>query len=88
MALSILRIGYGEKSHCLYESGKEQVLMIGLEDEVTEWKHIIENYEQEQANKEYFDQLRAQRISLLVKAGNSPEQAETFLRAQMPYLFT
>lgn len=88
MALSILRIGYGEKSHCLYESGTEQVLMVGLEDDLFEWKTFIEEAQQQQMNKEYFDQLRQERIKLLVSAGNTPEQAENFLRTHMKYLFT
>lgn len=87
MALSVIRIGYGENSHGLYCSTAKSIILVGQEDEISHTKNIIEEAQQQADNKEYMDILREERMNLLISGGNSHEDAEQFLKKQMPYLW-
>lgn len=84
MALSVLKIGDGD-CYCLFSG--DTALIAGSEDEMYAWKETIERAEQQKDNREYMDNLKKERLAMLIEAGNSPEQAEQFLKKQMPYLF-
>lgn len=86
MALSVLQIPpYGP--YVLYDSVSGKALLEGNEDELYEWKHLMENAEQQASNRVWMDQLREERLKLLVDCGCTQERAEAFLRDKMPYLF-
>lgn len=88
MALSVLRIGAGYDKFGLYDSTTESFIMSGLsQDELYEWKHRIESAEQNEAIKLDMNSLRERWIVLLVKGGNTEQEANTFLKSQMPFLY-
>lgn len=87
MALSVLTLRLGEKSHGLYDSVQAKFIMAGTQDELYEWKHKIETEEQQAANKDYMDNLLKERTDMLILGGNTPEQATEFLKTYMPFLF-
>ncbi len=87
MALSVLTIGTGKNSHGIWESETETLLMTGEKREMFDIKHIIEQMEQNAANKEHFEKLREKYIKIMVEGGNTPEAAEGLLKSKMPFLY-
>lgn len=87
MSLSVIQIGFGLKSHGLYDSTQKKIVLAGLQDEIFQWKNIIEEAQQQKDNEEYMLTLRKERIALLVNAGNTQEEAEQFLKEKMSYLY-
>jgi hypothetical protein len=85
MALSVLSLvgnDYG-----LYDSEKKRIVMKGTEEDMFNWKHIMEAAVQQVENRRYMDELRRERTLLLVNAGYGQEEATAFLKKQMPYLW-
>lgn len=86
MALSVIPITpTGE--YILYDSESKCAIIAGSQDECFDWKHTIEYAEQQTANRQYFDDLRKERVEILVASGHSTKTAEDFLKKQMPYLY-
>lgn len=86
MSYSVLQIApCGE--YVLYDGKQQKAILSGSQSEMFDWKHKIEEAEQKRDNKEYFDQLREERLALLVAAGHTQQSAEDFLKKQMPYLY-
>jgi hypothetical protein len=86
MVLSILtNIDSTEKY--LYDSVDKKVLMAGTQEEMEWWKDIFEASHQRELNRNYFEELRKEYTEMLVKAGNTEEQTEIFLKKRMPHLF-
>ncbi|MBP7109733.1 MAG: hypothetical protein KBA90_14330 [Chitinophagaceae bacterium] len=86
MILSILTNIDGYTKY-LYDSVTQKVLMVGTDEQVSAWKHDLEQLEQQKLNDQHFDELRKEYTEKLVKAGNSKEKAENFLKEKMPFLF-
>lgn len=86
MTLSILFCG--GLNYMLYDSESDSVLMVGTINETEHWKHVLETCEQQSENENYYARLREEYTDMLVKGGNSLEQAENFLKLKMPFLFT
>lgn len=61
--------------------------MSGTDSEISEWKHKMEQLEQQKLNKAHFDELKKEYLALLIKQGNPIEKAEEFLKEKMPFLF-
>lgn len=87
MALSIIRVGEGYNKYGLYDSGSQTFLIQGTMDEVFAFKHDVEQRQQAQDNARYAASLRVKWVSLLMQAGNTYEQADQFLKKQMPFLY-
>lgn len=85
MTLSVLWCG--GLVHMLWDSDSKSCLLTGSLPEMESWKHRIEEAQQIEANDEHFENLRTEYADMLVKGGNSPEQADIFLRNKMPYLY-
>lgn len=86
MILSILTNIDGVGKY-LYDSTDKKVLMAGTQDEMEYWKNVFEGAHQRDLNREHFDTIRKEYTELLVKAGNTKEQTEIFLKNKMPHLF-
>lgn len=87
MSYSILHT-YPHSPECiLYCSEEKKAILCGSEKELEGWKHHLEETQQQQANRNYFDNLRKERTEILVSGGCTTEAAETFLRKYMPCLF-
>lgn len=71
----------------LYDSTEKKVIMAGTEAEMEWWKDVIETAHQRELNREHFDTIRKEYTELLIKAGNTEEQTEIFLKNKMPHLF-
>ena len=87
MALSVLQLAPTATDHVLYCSQQKKAILSGPPDEMFEWKHKMEEAEQQAENRQYMDQLREERKALLIACGHSEEVAISFLKKQMPYLF-
>lgn len=87
MALSVLRLAPTATDHVLYCSEQQKAILAGSEQEMYEWKHTLEEAQQQTENRLYMDQLREERKALLISCGHSEETAVKFLKEQMPYLF-
>lgn len=86
MSYSVLQLApCGE--YVLYDGKKQKAILSGSQSEMFDWKHNIEEAEQKKANREYFDNLREERLALLVAAGHTQQSAENFLKQNMPYLY-
>lgn len=88
MALSVLRFAFGSDECYLYDSRLKGLILQGTEEEMYSWKHKMEDAEQKQSNREWLDEVRSERVALLVTGGYTNEQATEFLQKTMPYLFT
>jgi len=86
MAYSILNLApCGE--YILYCSEQKKAILMGSQSEMEDWKHTIEQMEVAEANREYFDQIREERLAMLISAGHTQQSATDFLTKQMPYLY-
>lgn len=85
MSLSVLKIGYGK--FCLYDSKKEECILEGDQESMFKWKHIIEEYQQSKSNFEHMAKLKQERLNILISGGNSEDEANNFLKQQMPFLY-
>lgn len=85
MAYSVLTLD--SNNCCLYCSEKQSCILTGTREEMFEWKHKMEDGEQQIDNAEYMQQVKKERLALLISAGNTEEKATTFLKKAMPYLF-
>lgn len=72
----------------LYDSTEKKVIMAGTEAEMEYWKNIFEGAQQRDLNREHFSTIRKEYTEMLVKAGNTEQQVEVFLKNKMPHLFT
>lgn len=88
MSYSVLKPFNTTSEAILYCSEEGKAILHGTEDEMYDWKNKLETESQQQANRDYFDNLRKERTEILVSGGCTPEAAETFLRKYMPCLFT
>lgn len=88
MAYSVLRLSSSGGDHVLYDSSKRIAILSGTQDEMFDWKDKFETAEQQKDNADYMAELKDERMALLISAGHTAESAETFLRKEMPYLFT
>lgn len=86
MTLSILTDIDGIAKY-LYDSTIEKVLMVGTDEQISAWKHYLEQVEQQELNDQHFAELRKEYTEKLVQAGNPIEKAESFLKDKMPFLF-
>lgn len=87
MALSVLPLTSDGKACGLYDSTKERFILKGTRKELYAWKDRIERREQHKDNADYRESLRQEWIDLLIKSGNTEEEANNFLKTQMPYLY-
>ncbi len=87
MAYSVLSIAPGTAEKVLYCSIKQKAILSGSEQEMFDWKHTMEDAEQVKENQLYFDELREQRLALLVSCGHSADSATEWMKEHMPYLF-
>lgn len=85
MAYSVLT--NGDKDHILWDSETEKAVMTGSHDEVYTWKHRIEDGQQQKDNRQYMNELRKKYELLLITGGHSQEEATSFLKKSMPFLF-
>ena len=86
MILSVLNLApCGE--YILYDGEKKEAILMGSQSECENWKNAMEEAETHAANRLYFDQLREERMALLVSAGHTQQSATDFLTKQMPYLY-
>lgn len=86
MALSILRLAPG--GNCmLYDSDRQEAILTGNREDLQEWKDKMDECSQMAANRVYFDNLRYERMGLLVAAGHTEESATEFLKKNMSYLY-
>jgi hypothetical protein len=86
MSLSVLQLA-PNGHHILYDSDQEKAILMGTQEEMFDWKNLMETIDQNISNRLYFDQLREERMALLVNAGHTQQSAENFLKKQMPYLY-
>jgi len=72
----------------LYDSADKKVLMAGTQEEMEFWKDVIETAHQREISREHFSTIRKEYTEMLVKAGNTEQQVEVFLKNKMPHLFS
>lgn len=87
MAYSVLQSTPNKANCFLYDSTTESAILFGTSEEMFFWKSIIEMMEQDADNKEWAENLKSEKIKMLVDDGNTIEQAENFLRKTMPFLY-
>ncbi|HNU14050.1 MAG TPA: hypothetical protein PKI55_06275 [Chitinophagaceae bacterium] len=87
MALSVLQLAPTSSDHVLYCSDQKKAILCGTQAEMFDWKHKMEEAQQQIENRLYLDRLREDRKELLINCGHSKESATDFLKQQMPYLF-
>lgn len=88
MALSVLTISHEHpKSHILYSSDTETAIMVGTEDAMYAMKHEIEDAEQQADNREHLKKLKEKYLSMITSSGKTIEEANEFLKKQMPFLY-
>lgn len=88
MALSTLKIGHNR--YGLWDSQQKRYVLVEKTSEgASWWKNVIEESQQQQANKEHFERLKTHYIKVLTApgSGNTMEQANEFLKSQMPFLY-
>jgi hypothetical protein len=89
MALSIL--SYDGEQVGLWCSTERRWLSIqpkAYRPVLDQLKHDLDAKEQRIDNRLYFEQLRGERIALLVNGGMTPDAAAELLQQKQPYLFT
>lgn len=88
MALSTLKIGHNRYGLWCSEQ-RRYVLVEKTSEGVAWWKNVIEESQQQQANKEHFERLKNHYLKVLTApgSGNTMEQATEFLKSQMGFLF-
>jgi hypothetical protein len=86
MILSILTNIDGVSKY-LYDSVDKKILMSGTQEEMEFWKDTFETATQKELNMEHFNTIRKEYTEMLIKAGNTEEQTEIFLKNKMPHLF-
>ena len=87
MALSVLRINYGYEGYGLYDSITETFLLKGTQEELFDWKHLMEEVEQQKSNEKYLQKLKSKYRNLLIKAGHTEQTADKFLKEKIPGLY-
>lgn len=87
MSLSVLQLAPTSSDHILYCSEQKKAILSGTQSEMFDWKHKMEEAEQQTQNRLYIDQLREERKKLLIACGHSEVTALNFLKQYMPYLF-
>lgn len=87
MAYSVLRLSNSGGDHILYDSNRQQAILSGEEQEMYDWKDKLESAEQLADNAAYMNNLRQERLTMLISSGHTEETAEAFLRKEMPYLY-
>lgn len=84
--LSVLQLAPNGE-YILYDEETKTAILSGTQEEIFEWKNSMEAASQMAANRIYFDQLRKERLELLIASGHSLESAENFLKQNMSYLY-
>ena len=89
MALSVILINptSSKNTHMLYDSESQSSILQGTQEEMFQWKHSMETAQQQVANIEHLNALKEQYLQQLLEGGNTKEQAELFLKKQMPFLY-
>jgi len=84
MTLFILKIGDGD-SHALYDG--KSIIMTGGIAELYDWKDKMESAEMCVANRLWRENLKSERIAMLVEAGHTEAEATNFLKEKMAFLW-
>lgn len=86
---SVLQIGIVTQNggYGLYDSQLQACIFTGSQDEMYALKHKLEDLQQKEDNNEHRRQLLKEWTDIIVKSGQSEQQAEQFLKEKLPYLY-
>lgn len=86
-ALSVLSIGPKFGDYALWQG--DTILLKGSQEELFSIKNVMDESEQQKANSEWREAHKQKMLTMLTTpgSGNTPEEAEQFLKKTMPYLY-